>query len=106
MRTKLGIAVVACVALFMSACSSSAENLIVGKWEAGEGGVKITAEFTKDSKAKITMFGQTLQGTYKMNGDGDLEWTMNGTTTTSKVKVTRTELELTKDGMTVKYKKV
>jgi hypothetical protein len=106
MKAKLGIVMVACVALFVSACGSSSEDLIVGKWEAGEGGTKITAEFTKDAKAKITMMGQTLQGTYKMNGDGELEWTLNGATTKSKVKVTKTELELTKESTTIRYKKV
>jgi major membrane immunogen (membrane-anchored lipoprotein) len=106
MKTKLGIVVVACVALFVSACGSSSENLIVGKWEAGEGVAKITAEFTKDAKAKITILGKTLQGTYKINGDGELEWTMNGITKKGKVKVTSTELELTQEGKTIKYKKV
>jgi uncharacterized protein (TIGR03066 family) len=105
MKTKLGIVVVACVALFVSGCGSSAENLIVGKWEAGESGLKLTVELAKDGKAKITMFGQTLQGTYRLNGD-ELEWTLNGKTTKSNVKVTRTEMELTSDGKTIKYKKV
>jgi hypothetical protein len=105
MKTKFRIVVVACVALFVSACGSSPQDLIVGKWEAGEGGVKVMAEFTKDAKAKLTMFGQTLQGTYKVNGD-EMEWTLNGKTTKSKVKVTATELEVTSEGKTVKYKRV
>jgi hypothetical protein len=106
MKAKLGIMVVACMALFASGCGSSPKDLIVGKWEAGQEGVKITAEFTKDAKAKITMFGQTLQGTYKMNGDDELEWTLQGKTTKFKVKVTSTELEVTSEGKTIKYKKV
>jgi len=106
MKAKLGIVMVACVALFVSACGSSAEDRIVGKWEAGEGPVKLTAEFTKDAKTKMTVMGQTMEGTYKVNGDDELEWTVNGITTKSKVKVTATELEVTKDGMTIKYKKV
>ena len=105
MKTKLGIVAVACVVVFMSGCGSSSENLILGKWEAGESGLKITAEFAKDGKAKITMFGQTLQGTYKLNGD-ELEWTLNGRTTKGKVKLTATEMELTSEGKTIKYKKV
>jgi uncharacterized protein (TIGR03066 family) len=105
MKMKFGIMVVASVLLFMSGCGSSPENQIIGKWEAGEQGLKITAEFAKDGKAKITMFGQTLEGTYKLNGD-DLEWTVNGKTTKSKVKLTTTEMEMTGEGRTVKYKKV
>ena len=105
MKTKLGIVAVAYVALFVSACGSSAQNLIVGKWEAGESGLKLTAEFAKEGKAKLTMFGKTLQGTYKLNGD-ELEWTVNGKTTKSKIKVTTTEMELSSEGNTIKYKKV
>jgi hypothetical protein len=106
MKTKLGIVMAACVALFVSACNSSPQDLIVGKWEAGEGSVKVTAEFTRDAKAKITIFGKTLQGTYKVNGDDELEWTLGGKTTKNKVKVTTTELEVTGEGKTIKYKKV
>jgi major membrane immunogen (membrane-anchored lipoprotein) len=105
MMKNSAIVVVACVALFVSACGSTSQELIVGKWEAGEGGFKLTAEFTSDGKTKMTMMGQTLQGTYKLNGD-ELEWTMGGTTTKSKFKVTKSELEMIKDGKTVKYKRV
>ncbi len=38
------------------------------------------AEFSGDGTAKITMFGQTLQGKYKLDG-GELVWTLNGRTT-------------------------
>ena len=106
MKTKLGSVLVACAVLFVSACGTGPKDMILGKWEAGDGPVKITAEFSKDGKANLTMFGQTLQGTYKMNGGDELEWTLNGKTTKSKVKVTATELEVTSEGNTVKYKKV
>jgi hypothetical protein len=107
MKTKLGFVVAACMALFVSACGSSSKDLIVGKWEAGEGGIKLTAEFTRDAKGKLTVLGKTVQGTYKLNGDDELEWTLNGTTTRSKIRVTSTELELTSNGgKTIKYKKV
>ena len=114
------VLVAACVALFSSACGSSPQSLIVGKWEvagAKVGGadvasadvvsaVRMTAEFSKDGTAKITMFGQTLQGTYKLNAENELEWTLGGQTTKSKVNVTATELELTDDAnRTVKYKR-
>ena len=95
----------ACVAVFASGCGSSAKNLIVGRWKAGETGFTITAEFAPGGQAKLTMFRQTLQGTYKLNGD-ELEWTMNGKTTKSKVKVTATEMELTSEGKTIKYKRM
>jgi hypothetical protein len=41
-----------------------------------------------------------------MNGDDELEWTLNGKTTKSKVKVTATTLVVTSEGKTVTYKKV
>src|SRR5216683_3467251 len=97
MKTKLGIVAVAWVALIVPACGSSAQDLILGKWEAGESGLKITAEFAKGGKAKLTMFKQTLPGTYTLKGD-ELEWTLNGKTTKSKVKLTTTEMELTSEG--------
>jgi hypothetical protein len=67
---------------------------------------KVTAEFNRDGTARITMFDQTLQGTYKLNTENELEWTLNGRTTKSKVKVTATELEVTDDAnRTIKYKR-
>ena len=121
MNAKLSIVLVACVALFISACGSSPQSLILGKWEvagAQVGGVdnesaaaagraiKMSAEFNRDGTAKITMMGQTLQGTYKINGENQLEWTMSGITTKSKLNVTATELEVTDDAnRTIKYKR-
>ncbi len=104
MKTKFAIVVLACVAFSVSGCGSSPQDQIVGKWEAGQEGAKITAEFAKDGKATLTMFDKPVQGTYKVNGD-ELEWTLNGNTTKSKVKITATELELTSEGKTIKYKK-
>jgi hypothetical protein len=123
------IVLIACVALFVSGCGSSPQSLILGnpqslilgKWEvagAQVGGVddesaaaagraiKMSAEFNRDGTAKITMMAQTLQGTYKINGENELEWTMSGITTKSKLNVTATELEVT-DGAnrTIKYKR-
>jgi hypothetical protein len=106
MKTRFTFVVLTCAVLFVSGCGSSPQSLIVGKWETGQPGAKVTAEFSKDGQAKLTMFGQTLQGTYKMNGGDELEWTLNGTTTKCKVKVTATELEVTSEGKTVIYKKV
>lgn len=118
---KLLAMVPACMALFLSSCASSPKNLIVGKWEvvgAKVGGAdvptpvvgnanKMIAEFSGDDTAKITMFGQTLQGTYKLNAGNELEWTMNGQTTKAKVNVTSTELEVTDESnRTVKYKRI
>ena len=105
MKTKLGLAVAICVAMFLSACGSSPENLIVGKWQAGESGLKITAEFSKNGTAKLNMFGHTVRGTYKLDGD-ELEWTVNGKTTKSKAKVTTAEMELTSEGKTITYKRI
>lgn len=122
MNAKLRIELVVCLALFVSACSSSPQSLILGKWEvagARVGGVddvsaaaagkaiKMSAEFSRDGTAKITMMGQTLQGTYKINGENELEWTMSGITTKSKLNVTATKLEVTDDAnRTSKYKRM
>jgi uncharacterized protein (TIGR03066 family) len=105
MNAKLSIVLVACVALFVSACAPSPQSLILGKWEVESAPMKMTAEFSRDGTAKITMLGQTLQGTYKLD-QNELVWTMNGTTTKGKVNVTPTELELTDDAnRTIKYKR-
>ena len=121
MNSKLSIALVACGVLFVSACGSSPQNQIVGKWEiagAQVGGVddvsaaaagkaiKMSAEFYKDGTAKMTMMGQTLQGTYKINGENELEWTMSGITTKGKLNVTATELDVTDAAnRTIRYKR-
>ena len=121
MNVTLSIVLVACGALFASACGSSRHSSILGKWEmtgAQVGGVdderaaaagrtiKMSAEFNADGTAKITMMGQTHQGTYKINDENELEWTMNGITSKSKLKLTATELELTDDAnRTIKYKR-
>ena len=121
MKAQLSLVVSTCLALFLSSCGSQPQSLIVGKWEvasarvggadvqsAGEAGraIKMAAEFSKDGTAKMTMFGQTLQGTYKLNGENELEWTMSGITKKSKVNVTATELEVTDDSnRTITYKR-
>jgi len=89
----------------VSASGSSPQSLILGKWEA-DSVTKITAEFSSDGTAKLTMFGQTLHGTYKLNAENELEWTLNGITTKNKVVVTAAELEVTNDSnQTIKYKR-
>src|SRR5438045_3389398 len=105
MKAKLAVAVLACVALAVAGCGSGPEDRIVGKWEAGQSSVKLTAEFAKDGTATLTVFGQSVQGTYKVTGD-ELEWNLNGKTTRCKMKVTATELELTNKEGTVTYKRV
>jgi hypothetical protein len=106
MNARLSIVLVTCMALFGSACGSSPQSLILGKWEVESAPMKMTAEFSGNGTAKITMLGQTLQGTYKLDGGNELQWTMNGMTTKSKVNVTATELELTDDAnRTIKYKR-
>ena len=105
MKAILCIAAVACLFL-LGACGSSPQSLIVGKWEVENAPMKMTAEFMDDGTAWINMFGQTVHGTYKLTDD-ELEWSVNGKTTRSKVKVTSTELELTdSSNRTVKYKRV
>ena len=105
MNSPLRIALVALVALFLSACGSSPQSLILGKWEV-ESAVKMTAEFNPDGTAKLTIFGQTVQGTYRLDAGNELEWTVNGITTKSKINVTATELALTDDAnRTIKYRR-
>lgn len=105
MKMKLGAVMAIYIAVLMSACGSSPQSLILGKWEI-ESGLKMTAEFHKDGTATITMFGQTLQGTYKLSPENELDWTMNGRSSKAKVSVTTTELELTDDqNQTIKYKR-
>jgi len=68
--------------------------------------IKMSAEFNRDGTAKITMMGHTLQGAYKINDGNELEWTMSGITTKSKLNVTATELALTDDAnRTIRYKR-
>jgi hypothetical protein len=120
MNSKLSMVLVVC-AMFVSACGSGPQSLILGKWEmagAQVGGVddasaaaagkaiNMSAEFNRDGTAKMTMMGQTLQGTYKIIGDNELEWTMSGITTKGKLNVTATELEVTDDAnRTIKYRR-
>jgi hypothetical protein len=107
MTAKLSTALVTCIALFVSACGPSPQSLILGKWEVENAPMKMTAEFSPDGTAKITMLGQTVQGKYKLNSGNELEWTMNGMSTKGKVNVTGTELELTNDSnQTIKYKRM
>jgi hypothetical protein len=111
----------ACVALFVSSCGSSPQSLILGKWEVAgaqvdgvddEGAaaagraIKMSAEFDRDGTAKITMMGHTLRGTYKIDGEHELEWTVSGITTKSNLNVTATELALTDNAnRTIRYKR-
>jgi hypothetical protein len=91
--------------LAVSSCGSTPQSRILGKWDA-ESALKVTAQFRRDGTAKLTMFGQTLQGTYKLNPENELEWTLNGRTTRAKVHVTANELELTDDAnRTIKYRR-
>jgi hypothetical protein len=106
MKAKLCFIVAACLVL-LSACASNPQSLILGKWEMENAPTKMTAEFKSDGTATITMFGQTVQGTYKLNREDDLEWSMNGMSTKAKVKVTATELEMTDNAnRTIKYKRM
>jgi hypothetical protein len=106
MRTKLAWLSVALVTLSLTGCNSSPQSLIVGKWGAGQPGAKLTAEFGKDGHAQLTILGQTLRGTYQVNGGDELLWTFNGTTAKLRMKVIATELEVSGDGKTITYKRV
>jgi hypothetical protein len=121
MNAKLRVVLMASVALFVSGCGSSPQSLILGKWEvagaqvagvdnesaaAAGRAIKMSAEFNRDGTATISMMGQTLRGTYKINGENELEWTVSGITTKSKLNVTATELEVTDSAnRTIRYKR-
>ena len=93
------------LALLMCACGSSTQRMIVGKWEA-DGATKVTAEFNRDGTAKLSMFGRSLEGTYTLTADNELEWTLNGIMTKDKVNVTANELDITDDGnRIIKYQR-
>jgi hypothetical protein len=105
MKLTLRIVVAACLVLLV-ACGSSPQSLILGRWEVEGAPTKMTAEFKSDGTATINILGQTIQGTYKLNGADELEWSMNGISTKAKVKVTATDLELTDNiNRTIKYKR-
>jgi hypothetical protein len=107
MNMKLNTVIVA--AMLLSACGALAQKaLIVGKWEVVNAPMKMTAEFSADGKAKITMLGQTAEGTYPVNDEQELEWTLNGVSAMNDIKVTPTELELTDraNKKTIKYKRL
>jgi hypothetical protein len=87
-------------------CGSGNQSLLLGKWEVKNAPTKMTAEFRSDGTATVNILGQTVNGTYKLNGGDELEWSMNGMSTKAKIKVTPTELELTDDqNRTIKYKR-
>jgi hypothetical protein len=104
-NAKLCIVAAVCLVL-LSACAPSPQDLILGKWEVQNAPTKMSAQFNSDGTASVTIFGQTMHGTYKMNGEDELEWSMNGMSTKAKVKVTASELELTdSSNRTIKYKR-
>lgn len=107
MKLRLSIVLIAGLAVLLSACGSSPQTLILGKWEVVNAPMKMTAEFNADGTAKITMLGQTLQGRYTLDGGNELVWTLNGITSKGKANVTATELEVTDEGhRTIKYKRM
>ena len=101
-KAKLCIVAAACLVL-LSACAPSSQNLILGKWEVQNAPTNMTAQFNSDGTASVTILGQAMHGTCKMD---ELEWSMNGMSTKAKVKVTASELELTdSSNRTIKYKR-
>jgi hypothetical protein len=105
LRIYVAIVAVVCMPLALTACHRSGpQDLLIGKWVAGQGGATLKAEFNQDGTAKLHMLGQTFPGTYQLNGD-ELAWTTNGMTSKFKVKVTATELDITSGQQTVVYKR-
>ena len=60
----------------------------------------------KDGHALTRAVPRAGPATYKLDAGNELEWTVNGITTKSKVNVTATELEVTDNAnRTIKYKR-
>jgi hypothetical protein len=98
---KLGVAVLACAMLALIGCSGSPKELIVGKWKGKFQDKEQTMEFTSDGKVKA---GDTEVGTYTVTDD-NLEIKIKGLDDKPlkyKIKVSKTELEMTEGSSTTK----
>jgi hypothetical protein len=104
-RPICGMAAGFFIAALFSSYLPRPQNLILGKWQA-DGALKTTAEFSRHGIARLTIFGQTTQGSYRFSGADELEWILNGRTTKARVTVSVTELELANAAhQTVVYRK-
>jgi len=81
------------------AVQPAAKDLLIGKWEQGEGDKKGTLEFTRDGKLKVSIQSISIDGTYKLLDEKTLEVTIDfmgkKESHKSPFKVTRDTLELT-----------
>jgi hypothetical protein len=101
---EIGSLAIGSLALMLMGCGTPEQGLIVGKWELQSGPTRMAVEFHRDGVADLVMLGQTLHGTYKLNADNEMDWTMNGLSTKQKVNVTTQKLEITDDrNQTVVY---
>jgi hypothetical protein len=99
-----GILAIGFLAAMLGGCGTPSQGLIVGKWELQDGPTRMVVEFHRDGTADLSMLGQTLHGTYKLNADNEMEWNMNGISAKQKVNVTAERLEITDDrNQTVLY---
>ena len=106
MNVKAGVVFSACIALLLCACGAAPQRMILGKWEVVNAPTKVTAEFSSDGTGKLGILGQIVRGTYEVNGEDELVWSMNGMTTKQKFKVTSTQLELTDErNQTIIYRR-
>ena len=81
------------------AWNSSDRNLL-------DNGTLYVAQFRDDGTASLTLFGQTVQGGYKVNENSELEWAMNGMSSRHKVAVSGDKLEITDaENRTIVYKR-
>src|SRR5690349_3411376 len=78
------------------------QEAIIGKWEPQEGKGKVTIEFLKGGKLKVTHGTEMIEGTYKFVSDDTVEVTLTiGTDTKTeklKVKVGDKDMETTDAG--------
>jgi uncharacterized protein (TIGR03066 family) len=97
----LRLCAVAAVALVLPACGSNKpKDMIVGKWEEDKEGKKVTLEFTGDGKWKMTGEGGGVDGTYKFNGDDEIEMVMK--LGEKEVPFKKGKVTVTKDEFTLK----
>lgn len=106
---RLGL--VCALAVLLTSCGSKPQDLIVGKWETEQEGMKMSFEFAKDGKMKMSIMGITADGKYKWVDNENIETEIStpaGVETEKvKVEVTKAELKATgKDGKTIAMKRV
>lgn len=103
MRKKfMVLALVLCTVLLLAACGGSSSP-IVGKWKDETTGMS-TIEFKADGTLSAAALGQTITGTYKIDGD-KITTNVLEQEATATFKVEGNKLTITSDGVSTVYDK-